>query len=297
MLADPRSRNLVTNFAGQWLHLRNLDAIRPDMRVFPDFDDNLRQAFRQETEMLVDSVMREDRSVLDLLRADYTFVNERLAKHYGIPYVYGSRFRRVEFDGDEDHAPRGGLLRHGSILLVTSYATRTSPVIRGKWILDNVLGVPPPPPPANVPELEETGTGARALSMRERLAGHRANPACASCHRLMDPVGFAFENYDAVGRWRDADAGAPIDASGTLFDGSAFDGVGDLQEALLARPELFVTTVAEKLLTFATGRGVEYYDGPAIRRIVREAEADDFRFSSLVLEIVNSTPFQMRKAS
>ncbi|MCE2539333.1 MAG: DUF1592 domain-containing protein [Acidobacteria bacterium] len=290
MLADPRSRNLVTNFAGQWLHLRNLDAIRPDMRVFPDFDDNLRQAFRQETEMLVDSVMREDHSVLDLLR-------ERLAKHYGIPHVYGSRFRRVEFDGDEDHAPRGGLLRQGSILLVTSYATRTSPVIRGKWILDNVLGVPPPPPPANVPELEETGTGARAQSMRERLAGHRANPACASCHRLMDPVGFAFENYDAVGRWRIADAGAPIDASGTLFDGSAFDGVGELQKALLARPDLFITTLAEKLLTFATGRGVEYYDGPAVRRIVREAEADDFRFSSLVLEIVNSAPFQMRKAS
>ena len=170
-------------------------------------------------------------------------------------------------------------------------------MIRGKWILDNVLGVPSPPPPANVPELEETGTGARALSMRERLAGHRANPACASCHRLMDPVGFAFENYDAVGRWRIADSGAPIDASGTLFDGSAFDGVGELQAALLARPELFVTTLAEKLLTFATGRGVEYYDGPAIRRIVREAEADDFRFSSLVLEIVNSAPFQMRKAS
>ena len=297
MLADPRSYNLVTNFAGQWLHLRNLDAIAPDMRVFPDFDDNLRQAFRQETEMLVDSVVREDRSVLDLLRADYTFVNERLAKHYGIPYVYGSRFRRVEFDGDEDHAPRGGLLRQGSILLVTSYATRTSPVIRGKWILDNVLGVPPPPPPANVPELEETGTGERARSMRERLAGHRANPACASCHRLMDPVGFAFENYDAVGRWRAADGGAAIDASGTLFDGSTFDGVGELQEALLARPELFVTTLAEKLLTFAIGRGVEYYDAPAIRRIVREAEPDDFRFSSLVLEVVNSMPFQMRKAS
>ena len=297
MLADPRSRNLVTNFAGQWLHLRNLDSIAPDMRIFPDFDDNLRQAFRQETELLVDSVMREDRSVLDLLRADYTFVNERLAKHYGIPHVYGSRFRRVEIDGDEDHAPRGGLLRHGSILLVTSYATRTSPVIRGKWILDNVLGVPPPPPPANVPELEETGTGARAQSMRERLAGHRANPACASCHRLMDPVGFAFENYDAVGRWRIADGGTPIDASGTLFDGSSFDGVGELQAALLARPQLFVTTLAEKLLTFATGRGVEYYDGPAVRRIVREAEADGFRFSSLVLEIVNSTPFRMRKAS
>ena len=297
MLADPRSRNLVTNFAAQWLHLRNLDAIAPDMRIFPDFDDNLRQAFRQETEMLVDSVMREDRSVLDLLRADYTFVNERLAKHYGIPHVYGSRFRRVDFDGGEDHAPRGGLLRHGSILLVTSYATRTSPVIRGKWILDNVLGVPPPPPPPDVPELEETGAGARAPSMRERLAGHRANPACASCHRLMDPVGFAFENYDAVGRWRATDGGAPIDASGTLFDGSAFDGVGGLQDALLARPELFVTTLAEKLLTFAVGRGVEHYDAPAVRRIVRAAQADGYRFSSLVAEVVNSMPFRMRKAS
>ena len=297
MLADPRSRNLVTNFAAQWLHLRNLDAIAPDMRIFPDFDDNLRQAFRQETEMLVDSVMREDRSVLDLLRADYTFVNERLAKHYGIPHVYGSRFRRVDFGGGEDHAPRGGLLRHGSILLVTSYATRTSPVIRGKWILDNVLGVPPPPPPPDVPELEETGAGARATSMRERLAGHRANPACASCHRLMDPVGFAFENYDAVGRWRATDGGAPIDASGTLFDGSAFDGVGGLQDALLARPELFVTTLAEKLLTFAVGRGVEHYDAPAVRRIVRAAQADGYRFSSLVTEVVNSMPFRMRKAS
>ena len=297
MLADPRSRNLVTNFAAQWLHLRNLDSIAPDMRAFPDFDDNLRQAFRRETEMLVDSVLREDRGVLDLLRADYTFVNERLAKHYGIPHVYGSRFRRVEFDGEEDHAPRGGLLRQGSILLVTSYATRTSPVIRGKWILDNVLGVPPPPPPPDVPELEDAGAGARAASMRERLAGHRANPACASCHRLMDPVGFAFENYDAVGRWREADGGVQIDASGTLFDGSRFDGVGELQEALLARPELFVTTMAEKLLTFAVGRGVEHYDAPAVRRIVREAEADGFRFSSLVLGIVRSMPFQMRRAS
>ena len=297
MLADPRAHNLVTNFAAQWLHLRNLDSIAPDMRRFPDFDDNLRQAFRRETELLVESVLREDRSALDLVRADYTFVNERLAKHYGIPHVYGSRFRRLTFDGSEEHAPRGGLLRHGSILLVTSYATRTSPVIRGKWILDNVLGVPPPPPPPNVPELEESGGGGVALSMRERLAAHRANPACASCHRLMDPVGFAFEHYDAVGRWRDADGGVPIDASGTLFDGSHFDGVASLEEALLARPELFVTTLTEKLLTFATGRGMTWDDAPAVRRIVREAAEEDHRFSALVLGIVDSLPFQMRTAS
>ena len=294
MLADPRSENLVTNFAAQWLHLRNLDAITPDMRIFPDFDDNLRQAFRQETELFFDSVMREDRSVLDLLRANYTFLNERLAKHYDIPHIYGSRFRRVTFDGDRT---RGGLLRHGSILLVTSYATRTSAVLRGKWIMDNVLGVPPPAPPPNVPELKDTGTGERAQSMRERMAAHRANPVCASCHRMMDPIGFALENYDAVGRWRDAEGGTPIDASGTLFDGSTFDGVTELQAALLRRPEQFVGRVAEKLLTFATGRGVEYYDAAAIRTILREAEAQDYRFSSLVLGVVNSMPFQMRKAS
>ncbi|MCH7750155.1 MAG: DUF1592 domain-containing protein [Acidobacteria bacterium] len=294
MLADSRSENLVTNFAAQWLHLRNLDAITPDMRLFPDFDDNLRQAFRQETELFVDSVLREDRSVLDLLRANYTFLNERLAKHYGIPHVYGSRFRRVTFD---EGGTRGGLLRHGSILFVTSYATRTSPVIRGKWILDNLLGVPPPPPPPNVPELEDTATGEQARSMRERMAAHRANPVCASCHRLMDPIGFALEHYDAVGRWRTTEAGAPIDASGTLFDGTTFNGVAELQEVLLQRPALFVTTLAEKLLTFATGRGVEYYDASAIRTIVREAQTEDYRFSSLVLGVVNSMPFQMRRAS
>ena len=294
MLADSRSMNLVTNFAAQWLHLRNLDSITPDMRVFPDFDDNLRRSFRRETELLVESVMREDRSVLDLLRANYTYLNERLAKHYGVPYVYGSRFRRVEFD---DHGTRGGLLRQGSILLATSYATRTSPVIRGKWVLDNVLGVPPPPPPPNVPELEDTGTGETAQSMRERMSAHRANPACAACHKLMDPVGFAFENYDAVGRWRETEGGTPIDASGTLFDGTTVDGVGELREALLNRPELFVGTMTEKLLTFATGRGVEHFDAPAIRAILREARADDYPFSSLVLGVVKSMPFQMRKAS
>jgi mono/diheme cytochrome c family protein len=303
MLADERSRNLVTNFASQWLHLRNLDAIAPDMRLFPDFDDNLRQAFRQETELLIDSVMREDRSVLDLLRADYTFVNERLARHYSIPNVYGSRFRRITFDKDRGAAapgvinPRGGLLRHGSILLVTSYATRTSPVIRGKWILDNLLGVPPPPPPPNVPALADAPTIGAAVPMRERLAQHRANPVCASCHRQMDPVGFALEHYDAVGRWRTVEAGAPIDASGTLFDGTAVNGVADLEAALLRRPELFVGTIVEKLLTFANGRGIEYDDAPAVRRIMREARAQDYRFSSLVIGVVTSVPFRMRTAS
>ena len=294
MLADTRSRSLVTNFASQWLHLRNLDAISPDMRLFPDFDDNLRQAFRQETELLVDSVIREDRSVLDLLRANYTFVNERLAKHYGIPNVYGSRFRRITFDAEPT---RGGLLRHGSILLVTSYATRTSPVIRGKWILDNLLGVPPPPPPPNVPALEDPKTISAALPMRERLAQHRANPVCASCHRQMDPVGFALEHFDAVGRWRTVDAGVPIDASGTLFDGTQVNGVADLQAAILRRPELFAGTLTEKLLTFANGRGVEYYDAPAVRRILRESQSQDFRFSSLIMGVVNSVPFRMRTAS
>jgi mono/diheme cytochrome c family protein len=294
MLADPRSENLVTNFASQWLHLRNLDTITPDMRIFPDFDDNLRQAFRQETEMLVDSVIRENRSVLDLLRANYTFVNERLAKHYGIPNVYGSRFRRIEFGED---AQRGGLLRQGSILMVTSYTTRTSPVIRGKWILDNVLGVPPPPPPPNVPALDDVKTVKRNAPIRERLAEHRKNPTCAGCHKLTDPVGFALENYDAVGRWRTMEAGTPVDTSGTLYDGTEFRGVAGLQKALLNRPELFAATLSEKLLTFAIGRGVSYYDAPAVRKIVRDAGPQDYRFSAIVMGIVNSTPFRMRKAS
>jgi hypothetical protein len=293
MLADPRSRALVNNFADQWLYLRNLASAHPDMRAFPDFDDNLRQAFREETELFFESVMREDRSILDLLRADYTFVNERLAKHYGIPNVYGSRFRRIEFGPD---APRGGLLRQGSILTVTSYATRTSPVIRGKWILSNLLGVPPPPPPPNVPALKETASVGKTLSMRERLAEHRANPACAGCHKLMDPVGFAMENYDAVGRWRVAEDGKPIDNSGGLPDGSKFDGVAGLQKALLSRPDLFASTFTEKLLTYALGRGVEYYDAPAVRGVVRQAQGTDYKFSSFILGIVNSTPFQMRRS-
>ncbi len=293
MLTDPRSESMVNNFAEQWLYLRNLASITPDMRTFPDFDDNLRQAFRRETELFFESVMREDRSVLDFLRANYTFVNERLARHYGIPNVYGSHFRRISFGED---SVRGGLLRQGSILTVTSYATRTSPVIRGKWILANVLGVPPPPPPATVPALKENTRIDGALTMREMLAQHRANPACAGCHKLMDPVGFSLENYDAVGRWRTMADGKPIDASGGLPDGSTFQGVAGLQKALLGRPELFVTTFSEKLLTYALGRGVESYDAPAIRNIVRGAQEQDFRFSSIIQGIVTSTPFQMRRS-
>jgi hypothetical protein len=290
MLADPRSRALVDNFAAQWLHLRNLESITPDMRLFPDFDDNLRQAFREETELFVDSILREDRSVLDLLRANYTFVNERLAKHYGIPNVYGSRFRRVALD---EGSWRGGLLRQGSVLTVTSYATRTSPVVRGKWVLDNILGVPPPPPPPNVPALKDNTVDGR-LSGRKRLAEHRSNAICAACHNLIDPVGLSLEKFDAVGRRRALEDGAPIDASGGLPDGSQFADVDGLERALLARPELFVETVAEKLLIYASGRGAEHYDAPAIRTIVREARAQDFRLSSVILGIVRSKPFQMR---
>jgi hypothetical protein len=301
MLADARSRSLVSNFAEQWLYLRNLASTTPDMRLFPDFDDNLRQAFRQETELFFESIMREDRNVLDLLRANYTFVNERLARHYGIPNVYGSRFRRIEFgeaqaDLHTADRMRGGLLRQGSVLTVTSYATRTSPVIRGKWILSNILGVPPPPPPAVVPALKENGGVGKAAGMRERMAQHRADPACSGCHKLMDPVGFSLENYDAVGRWRVAEEGKPIDVSGSLPDGSKFEGVAGLQQALLSRPEIFVTTFSEKLLTYGLGRGVEYYDAPAIRKVVREARTKDFRFSSVIMGIVGSTPFQMRRS-
>lgn len=292
MLKDPRAHNLVKNFAGQWLYLRNLESITPNLRLFPDFDDNLRRAFRRETELLFESIVREDRSVLDLLRTDETFLNERLAKHYGIPHVYGSRFRPVSLKED---SKRGGLLRHGSILTVTSYATRTSPVIRGHWVLENLLGTPPPPPPPDVPALEENVVSPDA-TVRQRLMEHRANPACASCHDMMDPVGFALENFDAVGRWRLFDSGNPIDASGGLPDGGEFTGVSGLEQGLLKRPELFVRTVAEKLLTFALGRGMEYYDAPAIREVLRRARQEDYRFSAMVLGIVESVPFRMRNS-
>ena len=295
MLADPRAATLTTNFASQWLHLRNLDAVTPDARAFPDFDDNLRQGFRTETQMLFRSVVDEDRSVTDLLTADYTFLNERVATHYGVPGIYGDHFRRVALPAG---SPRAGVLGHGSILTVTSYATRTSPVLRGKWILENLLGTPPPPPPPNVPPLEESASSTDVMSMRERMVAHRQNPACAVCHRIMDPAGLSMENFDAIGRWRDAEGegGAAIDASGNLPGGEIFDGVAGLRRAVLDRPEVFVGTVTEKLLIYALGRGIEPADGPAVRAIVDAASRDDYRFSSLILGIVESPPFQMRRS-
>ena len=292
MLADPRSRTLLTNFASQWLHLRNLESVTPDMRLFPDFDDNVRQAMRQETELFLEGIIREDQSVLDLLTADYTFLNERLARYYDIPHVYGSWFRRVELDGN---SRRGGLLRQGSILTVTSYNTRTSPVIRGHWVLENLLGVPPPPPPANVPPLEDK-TVDGSLSVRQRLVEHRSNPACSGCHSLMDPVGFSLENFDAIGRWRQSEDEQPIDASGSLPSGAEFKGVSGLEKALLNPPDMFVGTMVEKLLTYSLGRVVEYYDAPAVRKIVRDARSEGFRFSSLIVGITKSKPFQMRRS-
>ena len=290
MLADPKARALVSNFAGQWLHLRNVRNAQPHADEFPDFDDNLRRGFQRETELLFESVMHEDRSVIDLLRADYTFVNERLARHYGIPNVYGSHFRRVPVTDEA----RKGLLGHGSILTLTSHATRTSPVVRGKWILENILGTPPPAPPPDVPALKENEKGQKPKTMREQLAEHRASPTCASCHRIMDPIGFALENFDAVGAWRTEDAGAPIDASGELSDGTHVDGVVTLRKALLSRPDLFAGTMTEKLLVYALGRGLDHHDMPVVRGILREAAADDYRFSSLILGVVRSVPFQMR---
>ncbi len=292
MLSDPKSQSLVTNFASQWLYLRNLDSVTPDLRLFPDFDDNLRQAFRRETELLFTDVILNDLSVLDLLASDYTHLNDRLATHYGIPHVQGSHFRRVAL---QPSTHRGGLLRHGSILTVTSYATRTSPTIRGNWILHNILGTPPPPPPPNVPALKENAD-VQMLSVRERLAEHRANPACASCHDLIDPVGFALENFDALGRWRDSEDGMKIDVSGYLPDGQQIAGVDDLEAAILKRPEMFVTAVVEKLMTFALGRGIEPSDGPAVRDVVRRSAEDNYRFSALIRGIVMSEPFQMRVA-
>ena len=291
MLADGRSRALVDNFAEQWLYLRDVDAKEPDPGFFPSFDENLRQAFVRETELFIDSVLREDRGVSELLTADYTFLNERLAKHYGIPHVYGSHFRRVSLAGTE----RRGLLGQGGILTLTSYATRTSPVLRGKWILDNLLASPPPPPPPDIPALAETTDDGAALSMRAAMEQHRANPACASCHAQMDPLGFSLENFDAVGRWRTrGESNESIDATGVLPDGTTFEGPSGMRQALLRNPERFVATVAEKLLTYALGRNLESYDMPAVRDIVRGAAADEHRFSSLVLGIVQSTPFQMR---
>ncbi|MSV36141.1 MAG: DUF1592 domain-containing protein [Bryobacterales bacterium] len=293
LLADRRSSNLASNFAGQWLRLRNIDAVDPSASLFRDFDDNLRQAFRQETELFFDSVLREDRSVRTFIKADYAFLNERLAKHYGIPNVYGSRFRRVALTPEDR---RGGLLRQGSVLSVTSYATRTSPVLRGVLVLKNILGAPPPPPPPNVPALDESKVASN-LSMRDRLAAHRKSPVCATCHNTIDPVGFSLENFNAVGQWRDLEVdGRRVDSSGAVPGGSGeFKGIDGLEAALLARPELFVATLTENLVTFALGRGVEYYDAPTVRKIVKDAEKDGYRFSALILGIVKSVPFQMRR--
>jgi cytochrome c5 len=291
MIADPRADSLIAAFTGQWLQLRNLDKVTPDLLMFPDFDDNVRQAFRRETELLFDSILRENRSVLTLLDADYTFVNERLARHYGIPGVYGSRFRRVPVTDPN----RRGLLGHGSILSLTSVATRTSPVLRGKYIISNLLNTPPLPPPADVPELEASEAKDRPSTVREQLERHRANPVCGSCHRNIDPVGFALENFDAVGQWRaETKTGLPIDAAGVLADGTKVDGPVALRQAMLARPGVFVGTVAEKLMIYALGRGLEPVDMPVVRSVVRNAAAHDYAMQSLVLNIVLSDPFQMR---
>lgn len=292
MLRDPRATALVKNFAGQWLYLRNLQGVAPDPNLFPEFDDNLREAFRQETELFFGSQLRENRSVMQLLTSDHTFLNERLARHYGVPGVYGSHFRRVSVGDNRRH----GLLGHGSILTVTSYATRTSPVLRGKWLLENVLGAPPPAPPPNVPALKEVGEkGVAPSSVRQRMEQHRRNPVCASCHAQMDPLGFALENFDAVGKWRTtAEGGAPIDTRAILPNGRAIDGPAEMRAALLSDPEAFVTTVAEKLLTYAIGRGLDHHDAPAIRRIVRSAATDDYRWTTLIESVIDSVPFQMR---
>ena len=291
MLADDRAAAVVANFAGQWLWQRNLRTHAPDPNIFSDFDDNLRQAFQTETRLFLESQLRENRPVVDLLTANYTFVNERLARHYGIANVYGSHFRRVTFTDDR----RAGLLGQGSVLTVTSYPHRTSPVVRGKWLLENLLGAPPPPPPAVVPALRENDEkGVKPASVRERLEEHRNNPICASCHARMDPLGFALENFDATGKWRTvSEAGTPIDASGTLPDGTTFDGPAQFRAALVARRGEFVATLTEKLLTYAIGRGLEHYDMAAVRSVMRQAVADDHRWSALVLGIVTSTPFQM----
>jgi hypothetical protein len=295
MLADPRSEALVTNFAAQWLFLRDVEQKRPDARLFPDFDAGLREGLRRETEMFIHSLVTEDRSAIDLLTADHTYLNERVAKHYGIPGIYGPEFRRVKLTDDY----RRGLLGKGSVLVLTSYSTRTSPVLRGKYVLANLLGDEPPPPPPNVPSLEVANKkSGKPLSMREAMVQHRVNPVCSTCHARMDPIGFALDNFDAVGRWRTlAESGMPIDASGVLPDGTKFSGVVGLRDHLIARPQEFLNTMTEKLLTYAIGRSLEFYDSSAVRGVLREGARDNYRFSSLIQGIVESTPFQMRAAA
>lgn len=294
MLADSRSESMVSNFAAQWLFLRDLEGKEPDLYLFRDFDEGLRAAFLRETELFVGDILRSDQSVLDLLSANYTYLNERLASHYNIPNVTGSRLRKVALPAG---SPRGGLLGHGSILLLTSYATRTSPVLRGKYVLENLLSSPPPPPPPDVPSLDiSPSADAEPLSMREAMLRHRADPACAGCHSRMDPIGFALENFDAVGRWRDQDGGNPIDVVSSLPDGTTVEGLDGVKHLLLDNPGAFVESLTGKLLMYALGRNVQYYDGPAIRAIAREAANESYTFASLVLGVVNSVPFQNRMA-
>jgi len=291
MLADKRSNSMIENFVEQWLHLRNLKNSSPDLQVYPDFDDNLRRAFKEETTLFFDSVMREDRSVLDLLNADYTFVNERLARHYGIPGIYGSQFRRVKVPSEA----RRGILGQGAILTVTSYPNRTSPVERGKWVLTNLLGVPPQPPPPNVPPLQESAAD-RPTSLRERLEQHRKDPVCAGCHKVMDPIGFSLENFDAVGYWRTKDDGMTINSKDTLYNGVAIDGINGLRTELVKNADVFVGVMSEKMLTYALGRGLEHYDMPAVRKIVQGTKSSNYKFSSMVLGVVKSAPFQLKEA-
>jgi mono/diheme cytochrome c family protein len=294
MLADPRADALIDNYASQWLFLRDVDRKEADLFLFRDYDEGLRAAFIEETERFVRSVLREDRSVLELITANYTFLNERLAEHYGIPFVRGSQFRRVTLP---EGSPRGGLLGQGSILALTSYPTRTSPVLRGKYVLDNLLASPPPPPPPNVPALvAEAPAEGVTLTIREAMAAHRASPECANCHAQMDPIGFALENFDAIGRWRDVEGGRPVEATSTLPDGTIVDGVAGLKHLVLRSPERFVSAVTEKLLMYAVGRNIQYYDAPAIRAIVREAAAQNYTFAALIEGIAKSVPFRMRSA-
>jgi hypothetical protein len=290
MLADRRAEALAKNFGGQWLYLRDLKNAKPES---DDFDENLRLSIRRETELMLESIVREDRSIVELLNADYTFMDERLARHYGIPNIRGSQFRRVTLGKDD---PRRGLLGKASFLIVTSAGNRTSPVSRGKWILENVLGVPAPAVPASVPPLKENSerTDGKVPSMRERMEEHRSNPTCASCHKIMDPIGFSLENFDLAGKWRDVDGKTAVDASGELVDGTKLSGPDTLRQALVSRSDAFVTTATEKLLTYAVGRAVHYYDMPVVRSVIRDAARNDYRFSSLVLGIVKSVPFQMK---
>ncbi len=291
MLADSRASALIDNFFGQWLYLRNIWSVAPDPKTFPEFDENLRAAFNRETSLFLESQLRADRPLMETFTADYSFLNERLARHYGIPSIYGSHFRRVQFSDER----RGGLLGHGSVLTVTSYAHRTSPVLRGKWMLENLIGMPPPPPPPDIPALKENDEGETPTSVRERLEQHRKNPVCSSCHAQMDPPGFALENFDAVGKWRSVDGVSAVDASGMLPDGTKFSGPAEFRRVLSGRRDLIATTVVRKLLTYALGRGAESYDEPSIRAVVREAQSEDYRWTTLLFGIVKSTPFQMRK--